>query len=321
MAIGSDIMMVLDQCVPSTADRATARAALDLTHRWAALRAWRRGAIRRSRCSASCRGRSSRTCGARARRASPRCRSTASPSAAWRWARARDEREDVCELTAEQLPHDKPRYLMGVGTPLDLLEAVHRGVDMFDCIIPTQLGAARRRLHLARLPAAAPERAQAIADEALDPDCACPTCRRYSRAYLHHLTKTRRAARLAASGAAQPLLLPPAHARDSAEHPGRHVRRPLRAKRRALLERATTSTTRVSAPGPSGPEPPALGGLRGARGPRGIREHPARGVGRDHARAHAAHGGGPSLYVEQSGLAQRLELRSFARALRTPRRS
>ena len=45
----------------------------------------------------------------------------------------------MCALSAEQMPQDKPRYLMGVGTPLDLLEAVHRGVDMFDCIIPTQL--------------------------------------------------------------------------------------------------------------------------------------------------------------------------------------
>ena len=60
-------------------------------------------------------------------------------SAGWRWARRKSEREDICEFTAALLPRDKPRYLMGVGTPLDILEAVHRGVDMFDCIIPTQL--------------------------------------------------------------------------------------------------------------------------------------------------------------------------------------
>jgi queuine tRNA-ribosyltransferase len=48
---------------------------------------------------------------------------------------SRSERQDTCELTAQLLPHDRPRYFMGVGTPLDILEAVHRGVDMFDCII------------------------------------------------------------------------------------------------------------------------------------------------------------------------------------------
>ena len=51
----------------------------------------------------------------------------------------KNEREEMCELAAGMLPANKPRYLMGVGTPLDILEAVHRGVDMFDCIIPTQL--------------------------------------------------------------------------------------------------------------------------------------------------------------------------------------
>ena len=52
---------------------------------------------------------------------------------------AKGEREETCEYTAELMAEDQPRYLMGVGTPLDILEAVHRGVDMFDCIIPTQV--------------------------------------------------------------------------------------------------------------------------------------------------------------------------------------
>ena len=78
---------------------------------------------------------------------------------------------------------------MGVGTPLDLLEAVHRGVDMFDCIIPTQVaqrGAAftsRGFLQLRR-------GVYKFSEDKLDPLCNCPTCARYSRAYLHHLTKT-----------------------------------------------------------------------------------------------------------------------------------
>ena len=98
-------------------------------------------------------------------------------------------REDVCEFTAQLLPPDRPRYLMGVGTPLDILEAVHRGVDMFDCIIPTQVaqrGAAftsRGYLQLRRS-------VYKFSNQTLDPECGCPTCARYSRAYLHHLAKT-----------------------------------------------------------------------------------------------------------------------------------
>jgi len=102
---------------------------------------------------------------------------------------AKSEREDMCEYTAQLLPQDRPRYLMGVGTPLDILEAVHRGVDMFDCIIPTQVaqrGAAftsRGFLQLRR-------GVYKFSNETLDPECGCPTCARYSRAYLHHLAKT-----------------------------------------------------------------------------------------------------------------------------------
>ena len=98
------------------------------------------------------------------------------------------EREDVCEFTTGLMPADKPRYLMGVGTPLDLLEAVHRGVDMFDCILPTQFAqrggvfSSRGVLQLRRA-------VYKFSEEALDPVCSCPTCARYSRGYLHHLTK------------------------------------------------------------------------------------------------------------------------------------
>jgi len=101
----------------------------------------------------------------------------------------RSEREDTCEFTTGFMPHDKPRYLMGVGTPLDILEAVHRGVDMFDCIIPTQVaqrGGAFTSCGFLQLRRGVYK----FSDAPLDPVCGCPTCARYSRAYLHHLTKT-----------------------------------------------------------------------------------------------------------------------------------
>ncbi len=87
------------------------------------------------------------------------------------------------------LPAEKPRYLMGVGTPADMVAAVQRGVDMFDCVLPTRSGRTGRAyvsggtLNL--------RNARHAEDPApLDPDCSCPTCAGYSRAYLHHLFRT-----------------------------------------------------------------------------------------------------------------------------------
>jgi queuine tRNA-ribosyltransferase len=102
---------------------------------------------------------------------------------------SKSEREEMCEFTAQLLPEDKPRYLMGVGTPLDILEAVHRGVDMFDCIMPTQL-AQRGAVFTSRGFLQMRRGVYKYSNEKLDPTCSCPTCQRYSRAYLHHLTKT-----------------------------------------------------------------------------------------------------------------------------------
>ena len=93
---------------------------------------------------------------------------------------------DVVSHTTPFLPDDRPRYLMGVGTPEDIVEAVARGVDMFDCVLPTrnarngQLFTSRGRINISN--------AQYAEDEGpLDPDCSCYTCRTFSRAYLRHL--------------------------------------------------------------------------------------------------------------------------------------
>ncbi len=187
-AIGSDIMMALDHCIASTADEATARAALEITNRWAA-----RSLAARGDSLAAMFGIVQGALFPELRResAGALCEMEFDGYAIGGLAvgESKSEREDVCEFTTALLPNDKPRYLMGVGTPLDLLEAVHRGVDMFDCIMPTQLaqrGAAftsRGFLQLRR-------GVYKFSTEPLDPECNCPTCRRYSRAYLHHLTKS-----------------------------------------------------------------------------------------------------------------------------------
>jgi queuine tRNA-ribosyltransferase len=94
----------------------------------------------------------------------------------------------VVAETAPILPADRPRYLMGVGTPHDLMEAVRRGVDMFDCVLPTRNG--RHGMAFTRFGAINLANARHAEDpRPLDEQSAHPAARTYSRAYLHHLTK------------------------------------------------------------------------------------------------------------------------------------
>src|SRR4051812_44213789 len=137
-AIGSDIMMVLDQCIPSTAAHAEAEAAMELTHRWAERSLAARGdspqalfGIVQGACHPELRHRS-----AAHLRALPFDGLAIGGLAV---GETHLERYAFTGLVTDQLPAHLPRSLMGVGTPIDLLEAVHRGVDMFDCIIPSQL--------------------------------------------------------------------------------------------------------------------------------------------------------------------------------------
>jgi len=96
---------------------------------------------------------------------------------------------DTLELTARRLPGDRPRYLMGVGTPIDLIESVARGADMFDCVIPTRSG--RHGLAFTWAGKVNLKNARHAEDAGpLDPASTCPAARDYSRAYLHHLVKS-----------------------------------------------------------------------------------------------------------------------------------
>ncbi len=187
-SIGADIMMVLDQCVPSTVERDVARKAMELTHRWAQRSLEARGdspqalfGIVQGACYDDLRVESARTI-------------TQLPFDGYAIGglavgESAHQREDCTAIVTELLPTDRPRYLMGVGTPLDLLQAVHRGVDMFDCILPTALskqGVAftsigRRDLRRALY---------RDMDGPIDPACHCYTCSTYSTAYLLHLNRT-----------------------------------------------------------------------------------------------------------------------------------
>jgi queuine tRNA-ribosyltransferase len=93
---------------------------------------------------------------------------------------------DVVEKTAPLLPASQPRYLMGVGTPLDLVESVARGIDMFDCVLPTR-NARNGQLLTSEGPINIKNAEFAEDDNPPDPACGCYTCRNFSRAYLRHL--------------------------------------------------------------------------------------------------------------------------------------
>jgi len=192
-AIGSDIMMVLDQCIPSTAPYTQAVQAMELTHRWAKRSLEARGespqsmfAIVQGACFADLRKQSADVLTSLFVNGQSFDGFAVGGLAV---GESKQEREDFTELTVSYLPKNLPRYLMGVGTPIDILEAVHRGVDMFDCILPSQLAqrgvafTSKGKFQLRRT-------VYKFADEALDPDCDCSTCARYSKAYLHHLHKS-----------------------------------------------------------------------------------------------------------------------------------
>ena len=97
---------------------------------------------------------------------------------------------ETLDVTVAALPADRPRYLMGVGKPADLVAAVARGIDMFDCVLPTRSG--RNGQAFSRAGALNLRNSRHKADSGpLDADCACPACRDHSRAYLHHLIKAK----------------------------------------------------------------------------------------------------------------------------------
>jgi len=95
----------------------------------------------------------------------------------------------VLEATNPELPDGKPRYLMGVGRPDDIVGAVMRGIDMFDCVLPTRSGRTGQAF-TARGPVNLRNARHREDPRPLDPDCGCPTCRGHSRAYLHHLVRS-----------------------------------------------------------------------------------------------------------------------------------
>ena len=184
--LGSDITMVLDECTPYPAEHAEAEASMQLSLRWA------------ERCRAAFTQRPGHALFGIVqgsvypdlRRASAAGLTAIGFDGYAIGGLAVGEGQEstfaMLEVSVPVLPEDRPRYLMGVGKPADIVGAVCRGVDLFDCVLPTRSG--RTGQGFTRRGQVNLRNARHKDDpRPLDPDCACPACRDYSRAYLHHL--------------------------------------------------------------------------------------------------------------------------------------
>ena len=190
-AINSEIMMVLDVCVDAQTDEAGTRAAMERTHRWA-LRSLSARDQRDTGQALFAIVQGGKFPALREESAGflTGHRFDGFAIGGLAVGESRAERQAMTAVATRLLPADRPRYLMGVGTPVDLLEAVRRGVDMFDCILPTKMaqqGYAYTFSGLLRIT----RTAHRLVDDPLEPGCDCATCAVHGRAYLHHLFKAR----------------------------------------------------------------------------------------------------------------------------------
>jgi len=183
--LGADIAMTLDECLPFPTERALARAAVERTVGWAA------------RCRSAHRGEGQALFGIVQGCTYPDLRAECADRlvamdfpgygiGGLSVGEGPDLMQEMIACTVERLPQDRPRYLLGVGRPEDILAAVAQGVDLFDCVIPTRCArnglafTSRGRVKLRNV-------AFRRDDRPLDESCDCATCRRFSRAYLRHL--------------------------------------------------------------------------------------------------------------------------------------
>jgi queuine tRNA-ribosyltransferase len=202
-ALGSDIVMAFDECAPGDARSDVSRKSMELTARWASRSRARFDGLQSEKLDSGITEETGQLSGAQAlfgilqggayqdlrRESLTRTVEIGFDGYAIGGLSVGEEKAvmwDVVSALAPDMPAEKPRYLMGVGTPEDLVEAISHGVDMFDCVLPTRNGrtgqafTSRGKMNL--------KNAQwAVDTRPLDETCSCSVCRRHSRAYLRHL--------------------------------------------------------------------------------------------------------------------------------------
>ncbi len=191
--IGADIIMCFDQCVFSAGDRDTVRDAMQRTHRWA-LECYDAHVVGptvdRQALFGIVQGGTDSELRAESTEFIANIPFDGLAIGGLAVGETKAEMHAVTRLVCDGLPSDKPRYLMGVGSPEDLVNSVALGVDMFDCVLPTRVArngalfTPAGRVNIAN-------RRYAEDDDPLDGDCDCYTCSNYSAAYLRHLFKAR----------------------------------------------------------------------------------------------------------------------------------
>ena len=186
--LGSDIQMVLDECPAFPATKSDIEKSLALTTRWAARSKAAFGAQPGRACFGIVQGGVFADLRQRSAEALIEIGFDGYAMGGLAVGEAQSAMFETLDAAVPHLPKDKPRYLMGVGKPDDIAGAVLRGIDMFDCVIPTRSG--RNAQAFTRAGTLNLRNACHAEDTApLDKECACPACRQFSRAYLHHTVK------------------------------------------------------------------------------------------------------------------------------------
>jgi queuine tRNA-ribosyltransferase len=186
-ALGSDVVMIFDECTPYPADLETARVSMELSLRWAARSREAHGG-NSAALFGIVQGGMHEGLRERSLLGLVEIEFDGYAVGGLSVGEPESDRLRVLDFLSDRLPAERPRYLMGVGTPGDIVAAVCRGIDLFDCVMPTRH--ARNGWLFTHGGTVKIRNAAHRTDEGpLDPLCDCYTCRNYSRAYLHHLDR------------------------------------------------------------------------------------------------------------------------------------
>ncbi len=186
--LGSDIMMVLDTCIPYPLSYEETKSLTELTHKWAveSLEYWERHKNEKQAVFGIIQGGMYENL----RRHSAKFISSLDFNGYAIGGLSVGEpleiRNQMIEISVEFMSEEKPRYIMGIGTPLDIVDAVMRGIDMFDCVLPTR-NARRGTVFTSTGPLSIKNASLKNDSLPVDPECECYTCKNYSRGYLRHL--------------------------------------------------------------------------------------------------------------------------------------